>query len=227
MCGDPNVPAGRCSFSGFGDLLPAARADELAPASCRCMFLCQCLQVRAPPLRATPLPPFYWRSSSSTSYRLALSPNRLCRHSLRRLRLHPTRTPSSPPAAWQPHEVASGEVVVLGAMAAAARTAAHGYRGPQDHPAKLVFYRPRTVAPLPPELRAVGAAAPEGSAHVLLIWDGDEFRSSSRLAPIVLRGPTADARSSDAEAAAAVPFDVTHGLAVQHGEEEEEENGLG
>ena len=65
----------------------------------------------------------------------------------------------------------------------AARTARHGYRGPEDHSAKLVFYRRKAVAPLPPEMRRVGAAAPEGAVHVLLIWDGPDFRSSSRLAP--------------------------------------------
>ena len=47
VCGDPNVPAGQCSFSAWGEVFPASEARLLFPAqgACRCMnaFMCGCL----------------------------------------------------------------------------------------------------------------------------------------------------------------------------------------
>ena len=89
-------------------------------------------------------------------------------------------------------ELASGAVTVLGGMRGTAKTARHGYRAPENHPGRVLFFRRNaTAAAVPRELQAVGRAprADAGAVHVLLVWDGREFRSSTRLAPIELQPP--------------------------------------
>ena len=41
------------------------------------------------------------------------------------------------------HELASGAVTVLGGMRGTAKTAQHGYRSPESHPGRILFYQVR------------------------------------------------------------------------------------
>ena len=83
-------------------------------------------------------------------------------------------------------------------MRGTAKTAQHGYRSPESHPGRVLFFRVSpspgklATAPLclPRELKRVGHAphaAATNAVHVLLVWDGREFRTSTRLAPINLQ----------------------------------------
>ena len=87
----------------------------------------------------------------------------------------------------QPDE---SELVVLGAMRGVARTARHGYRYPEDHPAKLVFFRSRAAdaCAVPAEMRDAGRAPDPDAVQILVIFDGREFQCSMRLTPIELFG---------------------------------------
>ena len=86
-------------------------------------------------------------------------------------------------------EVNGGGVTILGAMKAVARTAMHGNRNPCDNPAKLVFYKVKRPPPLPNELRMAGRPCGGEAVHMLLVWNGTQFRSSTRLAPVDLLWP--------------------------------------
>ena len=72
---------------------------------------------------------------------------------------------------------------------------------------------------VPRALSAVGEppAEPDGAVHILLVWDGARFKTSTRLSPIVLRGRRGRAASSASldEAVAASVVNVVDGLVVQ------------
>ena len=69
-------------------------------------------------------------------------------------------------------ELASGAVTVLGCMRGTAKTAQHGYRSPESHPGRVLFFRVSpspgklATAPLclPRELKRVGHAPHAGRA---------------------------------------------------------------
>lgn len=178
VCGDPNVPAGRCSFAAWGDLLSADEAMALQPraGACSCMYACECF-------RSDELAP---------------------------------ADGSFPP-----------RIEVVGGMVGTAKTAMTGYRAPEDNPGRIVFFRcrwpARSEAPpqervhaarrVPPELAAVGELPPDDDAvHILLVWDGARFKTSSRLSPIVLREGPQTAPTGVASPSAP---NVVDGLVVQ------------
>ena len=96
----------------------------------------------------------------------------------------------------------AGGVTILGAMRAVARTAATGHRHATDNAAKVVFYRTGHADQLPHELKTV-ARAPTDGLHILLIWNGDNFKSSARLQPVELIGAVERELSSQLSHAAA------------------------
>lgn len=180
VCGDPNVPAGRCSFAAWGDFLSAGEAMALQPraGACSCMYACECFR------------PDELGSADGTR----------------------------PPT-----------IEVVGAMVGTAKTAMTGYRAPEDNPGRLVFFRKRrppgpesqpdaagVYKPLwqmPGEISAVGGLPPDDDTlHILLVWDGARFKTSTRLSPIRLfrEGLSTEAGPSGAPAPS-----VVDGLAVQ------------
>ncbi|KAL1499535.1 hypothetical protein AB1Y20_011737 [Prymnesium parvum] len=88
----------------------------------------------------------------------------------------------------QAREVESGEIIVLGAMAAVIKAATPDFGSESNIRGKLIFYHRRTAVPLPPELLHVGSVIPGKVVNVLVMRDGPQFTSSLRLTPVAIKG---------------------------------------
>lgn len=130
LCGNDRVPAGRCSFHAWGELLAPTAIDEMEPLGCTypCCFNC-----------------------------------------------------------FPPCELCSQQVSIVGAMSAFVTTAMPGFHSPKHNPAKAIFLKRRSPAPLPIELRKVGSVGGSEVLHIMLLWNGSNgTKTSMRLSPLVI-----------------------------------------